>query len=82
MAVTIAAPVSLLGLCCGVAKNLTPAASAAALLAGTHYIKTVYWGGLASIMTQMSSGSYSSMTKYSGSVSIGAQVAVVSVSRG
>jgi hypothetical protein len=41
---------------------------------GTHYIKTVWYGGLASVTNQMTSSSLSSLSSLGISVSIAAQV--------
>ena len=46
---------------------------------GTHYIKNVYYGGLASVITQMTSQSYSSIQSMNLSVSIAVQVKMVQV---
>lgn len=46
---------------------------------GTHYINTVYWGGLASVTSQMTASQYSSFQQTDVSVSVSAQVAMVQV---
>lgn len=46
---------------------------------GTHYVRSVYYGGLAALSTVMSSANYASLSQDRVSASIGAQVAVVSV---
>ncbi|KAL4438541.1 hypothetical protein ABPG77_000189 [Micractinium sp. CCAP 211/92] len=47
---------------------------------GTHYIKTVWYGGLASVITQMTAQSYSSLSSLGVSVSIAVQAPMVQVS--
>lgn len=49
---------------------------------GTHVVSTVYWGGLASVTTQVTASAYSSLTQTGVSFSASAQVAVLSVSVG
>ncbi|KAL4424163.1 hypothetical protein ABPG75_001464 [Micractinium tetrahymenae] len=47
---------------------------------GTHYIKTVWYGGLASVINQMTAQSYSSLQSLGVSVSIAVQASMVQVS--
>ena len=63
---TIDRPPSLCPLCC--------------TAAAAHYLKSVYWGGSASVVSQMSSAAYSSSQQSNFSVSVSAQIAMVQVS--
>jgi len=47
---------------------------------GTHYIKTVWYGGLASVINQMTAQSYDSLSSLGVSVSIAVQASMVQVS--